>query len=101
MPLYSKDRGDNYPIVIAGGPCAFNPEPLANFIDVFVIGEAEEAILEIAKLVKGLRFKVEGSRNEILKALAKIEGIYVPSFTFHLSLLTDVLSKTSTILFSL
>ncbi len=78
VKLHSAEREDNDPIVIAGGPCAFNPEPLADFIDAFVIGEAEEVILEIAKLVKGLRFKVGCSRSEILKALSKIEGVYVP-----------------------
>jgi radical SAM family uncharacterized protein len=88
VPLHSKDRGDNDPIVIAGGPCAFNPEPLADFIDCFVIGEAEDIILEIAKLVKSVSCKVKGWRNDILKELAKIEGIYVPLFTFNLSPLT-------------
>ena len=79
VPLYSKKRADGDPIVIAGGPCAFNPEPLADFIDVFVIGEAEEVILEIARLVQGSRFKVQGGRGVILKELAKIEGVYVPA----------------------
>ena len=74
VPLCSKDRSDNDPVVIAGGPCAFNPEPLADFIDAFVIGEAEEAILEIVKAVKG-------TRNDILKKLAKIDGVYVPEYS--------------------
>jgi len=94
VPLCSKDRSDNDPIVIAGGPCAFNPEPLADFIDAFVIGEAEEAILEIVKVVQGAegiprrslsRAKSRGSghighraKSAILKELAKIEGVYVP-----------------------
>ena len=55
VPLYSKQRTDLDPIVIAGGPCAFNPEPLADFIDVFVIGEAEEVILEIVHAAQGSR----------------------------------------------
>jgi len=87
VPLYSKDRGDNYPIVIAGGPCAFNPEPLADFIDVFVIGEAEEVILEIVKVVQGAKGRERPSaslgagraKGAILKELAKIEGVYAPS----------------------
>ncbi|MBU3912150.1 MAG: TIGR03960 family B12-binding radical SAM protein [Candidatus Omnitrophica bacterium] len=80
VPLRSKDRGDSDPIVIAGGPCAFNPEPMADFIDAFVIGEAEDAILEIAEMVKSLKFKVIDKRGDILKGLSKIEGVYVPAF---------------------
>jgi len=79
VPLYSKDRGDDYPIVIAGGPCAFNPEPLADFIDVFVIGEAEEAILDIVKIVRGAKGRGHRAKGDILKELAKIEGVYVPT----------------------
>lgn len=89
VSLYSKDRGDGDPIVIAGGPCAFNPEPLADFIDAFVIGEAEEVILEILKVVSGKWSVVSGSRNSILKELSQIEGIYVPSLiTNHPPLFT-------------
>lgn len=79
VPLYSKDRMDSDPIVIGGGPCAFNPEPLADFIDAFVIGEAEEVILEITELVKGLRCGVKGQRDDVLKKLAEIDGVYVPA----------------------
>jgi len=78
VPLCSKDRSDNDPIVIAGGPCAFNPEPLADFIDAFVIGEAEEAILEIVKVVQGAEGRGHRAKSAILKELAKIEGVYVP-----------------------
>ncbi|MBU1888139.1 MAG: B12-binding domain-containing radical SAM protein, partial [Candidatus Omnitrophica bacterium] len=81
VPLRSEDRGDSDPIVIAGGPCAFNPEPMVDFIDAFVIGEAEEAILEMANVVKGLGCRVKNSRQNILQELSKIEGIYVPAFT--------------------
>lgn len=77
VPILSKERGDSDPVVIAGGPCAFNPEPMADFIDAFVIGEAEEVVLEIARLAQGSRLKVQGSRGKILKELSKIEGIYV------------------------
>ncbi|MDP2921822.1 MAG: TIGR03960 family B12-binding radical SAM protein [Candidatus Omnitrophota bacterium] len=76
LALYSKERGDNGPIVIAGGPCAFNPEPLADFIDAFVIGEAEESILEIVNAVKD-----RGSKSDILKKLAEIDGVYVPDLS--------------------
>jgi len=72
VSLYSKDRQAGGPIVIAGGPCAFNPEPLADFIDAFVIGEAEEVILEIAHAAQGKR------REDILKEFSKMPGVYVP-----------------------
>ncbi len=77
IPFYAKDRGDEYPILCAGGPCAVNPEPFAPFFDCIVIGEGEEADLELLKKVaegkeKGL------SKREILEELKKIEGVYVP-----------------------
>ncbi len=80
IPLRSKDRGDSLdvPIIIAGGPCVCNPEPLADFIDAFEIGEGEEMMLEFLELLEN--YKKEGkSRKEFLKAAAQIEGIYVPS----------------------
>ncbi len=80
IPLRSKDRGDSLdvPIIIAGGPCVCNPEPLADFIDVFEIGEGEEMMLEFLDLLNV--YKKQGkSRSEFLKAAAQIEGIYVPA----------------------
>ena len=78
IPFYAKDRGDEYPIICAGGPCAVNPEPFAPFFDCIVIGEGEEADLELLKVVadgkeKGL------SKVQILEELKKIQGVYVPS----------------------
>ncbi|MCX5692107.1 MAG: radical SAM protein [Candidatus Omnitrophica bacterium] len=78
VPLHCRERGDDDPIVIAGGPCAFNPEPLVEFIDVFVLGEAEEIILEIIRIVQGASGKGHRVRGDVLKELAKIEGVYVP-----------------------
>ena len=78
IPVLSRERGENMPIVIAGGPCAFNPEPLANFIDTFVIGDAETAIVEVTGLIKRMRLDNK-PRKEILLALSQIEGCYVPS----------------------
>jgi len=78
LALHSKDRSDSGPIVIAGGPCAFNPEPLADFIDAFVVGEAEEAILEIVKAVQGAGAKGRRAKSSVLKKLAEIDGVYVP-----------------------
>ncbi len=80
IPLRSKDRGDflDVPIVIAGGPCVCNPEPLADFIDAFQIGEGEEMMLDFLDLLE--KHKKEGkSRKEFLIAASQIEGIYVPS----------------------
>ncbi|MFN3201535.1 MAG: TIGR03960 family B12-binding radical SAM protein [Bradymonadia bacterium] len=74
VPVLSADRSDEHPIVIAGGPCVFNPEPLAMFIDCFVVGDGEEAILEMAQAVLD-----GGGRQAILERLSKIEGMYVPS----------------------
>lgn len=79
IPLLSKDRSDEDPFVIAGGPCAYNPEPIAEFIDFFVIGEGEEVTLEILKLYREHKEK-EKNREEFLKEVAKIQGIYVPKF---------------------
>lgn len=78
IPLRSADREEEDPIVIGGGPCAYNPEPLADFFDIFYIGEGEIRYREILDLYK--EYKKEGrSRKEFLKATAKIPGIYVPS----------------------
>ena len=79
IPLLSKDRNDwTTPIVVAGGPCACNPEPLADFIDIFFLGEGEEVDLEVIDLYK--QFKQQGkTRKEFLIAASKIQGVYVPS----------------------
>ncbi len=77
MPVLSRERDERFPLVIAGGHACFNPEPMADFIDAFVIGEGEEIIVEIAKAVGELRGE---SRFEQLRAIAKIQGMYVPRF---------------------
>ena len=78
IPLHTRDRNNDHPLIIAGGPCCFNPAPLSNFIDAFVIGEGEEIISEIsATLRKGKQDK--SHRAKILENLAHISGIYVPS----------------------
>ncbi|MBI5097923.1 MAG: TIGR03960 family B12-binding radical SAM protein [Nitrospirae bacterium] len=78
IPVKTEDRGDNYPIVIAGGPCAVNPLPLVPFIDAFVIGDGEEVIGEILEAVSSQRSAVRNKEN-LLNTLAKLEGVYVPS----------------------
>ena len=77
MPVLSSERDESYPLVIAGGHACFNPEPMAEFIDAFVIGEGEEIIVEIAAALGRLRGK---SRHEQLRAIASIQGMYVPRF---------------------
>lgn len=80
IPVRSADRTDDDPLVIAGGPCCCNPEPMAEFIDAFVIGDAEDAIEELIDMYKGIGPRGPGSRKKILKGIAEIEGVYVPSF---------------------
>ena len=78
IPLKSKDRKDIKNIVVAGGPCACNPEPLADFVDVFFLGEGEEVDLEFIELYR--EYKKNGkSKEEFLVAASKIPGCYVPS----------------------
>lgn len=79
IPLHATERTEEHPIVIGGGPCAYNPEPLADFFDLFYIGEGETVYNELLNTYK--QWKAEGkSRREFLEAAAGIEGIYVPQF---------------------
>ncbi|SHF02864.1 radical SAM family uncharacterized protein [Caldanaerobius fijiensis DSM 17918] len=78
IPLYSSDRDINDPFVIAGGPCVYNPEPMADVFDFFVIGEAEESLIEIIECYKNWK-KSGSNRREFLEKVAQIRGIYVPS----------------------
>lgn len=78
IPLHAQDRSDNCPIVIGGGPCAFNPEPLAPFFDMFYIGEGETQYNTLFDLYR--KMKKEGkTRQEFLRQASHIPGIYVPS----------------------
>lgn len=77
VPLRAEERKESDPIVIAGGPCAYNPEPLAGIMDLFVLGEGEEVLLELIQLYKAC--KKEWNRNAFIEKAAGIEGIYVPS----------------------
>ena len=82
VPLHAKDRKGLRNIVFAGGVCAFNPEPLAEFIDFFSLGEGEDSTVEIVSLYD--RAKAEGwDKETFLKEVAKIPGVYVPSFYRH------------------
>lgn len=85
VPLWQRDRADEDPFVVCGGPCAFAPEPIADFMDAVMIGDGEETILQLSSCIRSGRR--EGlSRKEILRNLAKIPGVYIPSFyqcTYH------------------
>lgn len=76
IPIYAKDRGAADPVVIAGGGCVYNPEPLADFIDLFVVGEGEEVLTELIELYEKIENK---DRGEYLRRASGIEGVYVPS----------------------
>lgn len=78
VPLKSSEREGLYPIVVAGGPCTCNPEPLSDFVDIFFLGEGEEVDLEVIDLYKKFK-KNGGSKQDFLREAAKIEGVYVPS----------------------
>ncbi len=78
VPLRSVDRDESHPLVVAGGPCVCNPEPLADFIDIFFLGEGEEVDLELIDLYKAHK-KKGFNKAEFLIEAAKIEGVYVPS----------------------
>jgi len=79
IPLLSEERGDEYPVIAAGGPCAFNPEPLADFIDMFLIGDGEDLLPAVLKLQAQCR-KEGLSKVEFLEKACQMTGVYVPSF---------------------
>ena len=80
IPLTSADRADTDPLIVGGGPCAYNPEPLADFFDCFVIGEGEEIIGELAAAIAGWKQAGRrGGRDGLLRQLAQLAGIYVPA----------------------
>lgn len=78
IPLFSNDRTEDDPFVIGGGPCAYNPEPIADFFDFFYIGEGETSYFALMDLYKEHK-QQKGSREDFLKKASQIEGIYVPS----------------------
>ena len=81
VPVRSADRGPEHPLIAAGGHCAFNPEPLADYVDLFVIGDGEEVVTEISAAVREWKAsgRTAGSRERLLRDLASVPGVYVPS----------------------
>ncbi|MBS4031039.1 MAG: TIGR03960 family B12-binding radical SAM protein [Clostridiales bacterium] len=77
IPLYQADRGDRDPLIVGGGPGAYNPEPLADFFDFFIIGDAEETLPQVLQI---LAAEAHISREDKLRRLAGVTGVYVPSF---------------------
>ena len=79
IPLTTQERGENYPVIIAGGPCAYNPEPMADFVDIFSIGEGEEALPELARLYMQMKDDGTYTKRDFLRRASHLEGFYVPS----------------------
>ncbi|MEW6587355.1 MAG: radical SAM protein, partial [Nitrospirota bacterium] len=83
IPLRTEDRllssGGTFPVVVAGGPCTVNPFPLSPFIDAFVIGDGEEAVVELLRAYNDWKKGGDNKKESLLQAFARIEGIYVPS----------------------
>ena len=77
IPLLREERSENEPIIMAGGPCCFNPRPMQNFIDIFMIGDGEELLIEILEAYKALK-KQGKNKVEIIKVLSKLEGVFAP-----------------------
>lgn len=80
IPLLSKDRGSEYPIICGGGPCAYNAEPIADIFDFFMLGEGEETIHETTDAYINWKKSGKKDKKAFLESVAKIDGIYVPSF---------------------
>jgi radical SAM family uncharacterized protein len=79
LPVLTAERGEGHPLVIAGGGAVFNPEPMADFVDAFVLGDGEEVVLDISRVLREAKRRAS-KRETLLRALASIPGIYVPRF---------------------
>lgn len=78
IPFYAKQRDGSYPILLAGGACALNPEPVADFFDAVLLGDGEEALIEIASVIASAK-QSDTSKEDLLDQLAEIHGVYIPS----------------------
>ena len=79
LPIYARDRGEDMPILLGGGPCAYNAEPVADFFDIFSIGEGEEALCELAQLYLDMKESGKYTKSAFLREASHIKGFYVPS----------------------
>jgi radical SAM family uncharacterized protein len=79
IPLLAAERDDRCPLIVAGGSGALNPDPLADFVDAFFLGDGEEAVLDLTNLLREWKGQGGGPRRELLRRLARIAGVYVPS----------------------
>ncbi|MFH1169794.1 MAG: radical SAM protein, partial [Chloroflexota bacterium] len=96
IPVLAAERDGSYPLVIAGGGCALNPEPMADFIDLFVLGEGEEVLLELLDSFRAWKRQGRGAaKSELLRQLAAIPGVYVPSL-YHVEYQADGTFKSLT-----
>ena len=96
IPVLAAERDDSHPVIIAGGSCALNPEPMADFIDIFVIGDGEEVLLELLDSFRNWKELGKGaSKKELFHQLATIPGIYVPSL-YQVEYQADGLLKSIT-----
>jgi len=96
IPVLASERNDSHPLVIAGGSCTLNPEPITDFIDLFVIGDGEEVVLEMTECFRDWqKSSKKAPKEELLRRLAMIPGIYVPSF-YRVAYQADGLIKSFT-----
>ena len=79
VPLLAKDRGEDMPVILGGGPCAYNAEPVADFFDIFSIGEGEEALVELSRLYIKMKEDKTYTKTSFLREASHIKGFYVPS----------------------
>ncbi len=95
IPVLADERDDSHPLVIAGGSCVLNPEPMSDFIDLFVIGEGEEVLLELLDIFRDWSRQSKGDKKQLLRQVATIPGIYVPSL-YQVEYQADGLVKSIT-----
>ena len=79
IPVFARDRGEDMPLIVCGGPCAYNPEPLWEFADAFLIGDGEELLPKFMDLYAEMK-KKGASKKDFLKEAVKLQGVYVPAF---------------------
>ena len=80
IPFYAEQRDASHPMIIAGGPCTANPEPIADFFDAMVVGDGEETMMALADIWMAWKKYGHGDKNDLLRRWQQIEGVYVPSF---------------------